>query len=140
MYENYTTQSLPNKSYRELLGSALCVFNSNNNFIIENILKHKNNQGHTWYKLIDLTSGKLLEIMIKTITPNKSDNIYILFKDILNTRNRIIHSYQVTHCNSQILATKDKNDTQFFIEEEILLNFIKKNEELSSLLHEYRGY
>ena len=33
MYENYTRQSLPTKEYRELLGSAICVFNSNNSFI-----------------------------------------------------------------------------------------------------------
>ena len=37
MYEPYTRQSLPSKEYRELLGSALCVFSSNNGFIIENI-------------------------------------------------------------------------------------------------------
>lgn len=39
MYEKYSRQALPEKQYRELLGSALCVFNSNNSFIIENILK-----------------------------------------------------------------------------------------------------
>lgn len=33
MYEPYTRQSLPSKEYRELLGSALCVFSSNNGFI-----------------------------------------------------------------------------------------------------------
>ena len=38
MYENYTRQSLPSRKYRELLGSAVCVFNSNNSFVIENIL------------------------------------------------------------------------------------------------------
>lgn len=38
MYEAYTRQSLPSKKYRELLGSALCVFNSNNSFMIENII------------------------------------------------------------------------------------------------------
>lgn len=39
MYENYTRHSLPDKEYRELLGSAICVFNSNNSFIIENVLR-----------------------------------------------------------------------------------------------------
>ena len=34
MYEDYTRQALPSKYYRELLGSAMCVFNSNNAFII----------------------------------------------------------------------------------------------------------
>ncbi len=35
MYESYSKQALPSKEYRELLGTALCVFNSNNNFVIE---------------------------------------------------------------------------------------------------------
>lgn len=39
MYENYTRQSLPDADYRALLGSAISVFNSNNAFIIENILR-----------------------------------------------------------------------------------------------------
>lgn len=42
MYESYTKQSLPTKQYRELLGSAVFVFNSNNAFIIENILNYDN--------------------------------------------------------------------------------------------------
>lgn len=42
MYEPYTRQSLPSKEYRELLGSALCVFSSNNGFIIENIIHTSN--------------------------------------------------------------------------------------------------
>ena len=40
MYESYSQQALPSKEYRELLGSSLCVFNSNNSFLIENILKY----------------------------------------------------------------------------------------------------
>lgn len=140
MYENYTRQALPNRYYRELLGSALCVFNSNNSFIIENILKHENGQKHTWYKLIDLTAGNLLNIMNETITMNINEDIYNLFRDILSIRNRIVHSYQVTHCDSQILATKDKNNIQSLIEEKDLLDFIKKNEDLSTLLYRYRGY
>lgn len=51
MSENYTRQALPSRSYRELLGSAVCVFNSNNQFI-ENILLNYN-----WYELIEMTSG-----------------------------------------------------------------------------------
>ena len=42
MYEEYSRQALPSKKYRELLGSALCVFNSNNAFVIENILRVDN--------------------------------------------------------------------------------------------------
>ena len=49
MYEDYTRQSLPSKEYRELLGSALCVFNSNNAFIIENILREDGGANYNWY-------------------------------------------------------------------------------------------
>jgi hypothetical protein len=59
MHENYTGQALPSKSYRELLGSALCVFNSNNAFIIENILRTDSKSQYNWYRLMDLESGKL---------------------------------------------------------------------------------
>lgn len=47
MYESYTRQALPSKEYRELLGSAICVFNSNNAFVIENIL-HTNSDDFDW--------------------------------------------------------------------------------------------
>jgi hypothetical protein len=47
MYENYTRQALPSKKYRELLGSALCVFNANNAFVIENILRSDDNHSST---------------------------------------------------------------------------------------------
>ena len=56
MYENYTRQSLPSKKYRELLGTAICVFNSNNSFVIENILRE--DESYTWDCLIDKESGK----------------------------------------------------------------------------------
>ena len=59
MYEKYTHQSLPSKYYRELLGSAICVFNSNNAFIIETVLRLDASKQYNWYKLIDLKSGKL---------------------------------------------------------------------------------
>ena len=61
MYEFYTRQALPDKEYRELLGTALCVFNSNNSFIIENILKNDIDKVYNWYELIDAESGKLIE-------------------------------------------------------------------------------
>ena len=55
MYESYTRQSLPSKEYRELLGTAICVFNSNNAFIIENVLRY--NTDSTWYEFMNKTSG-----------------------------------------------------------------------------------
>lgn len=41
MYESYSRQALPDRKYREILGAALYVFNSNYDFLIENILHIK---------------------------------------------------------------------------------------------------
>ncbi len=144
MYEAYTRQSLPSRKYRELLGSSLCVFNSNNSFIIENILANDPNKEYSWYDLIDLTSGKLSKPIKETITKKSNTKISNLFADIILRRNRIIHSFQITLPNSseneQILATKDKQHNQFHITKDYLLDFIKLNEKLSSMLHEFRGH
>lgn len=68
MYEPYTHQSLPSKKYRELIGTAICVFNSNNSFIIENILRVDAEGKYTWYALIDKMSGHLKNDITDTIT------------------------------------------------------------------------
>ena len=139
MYESYTRQALPSKEYREILGAALCVFVSNNQFIIENILNI--DPLNSWYKLIDKTSGELRKDVKNTISEIANKDIEILFEEIVNKRNRIIHSFQYTTCNNeQELATKDKNNKQFHIDNKYLLNFIKLNEKLSDKLHELRGY
>lgn len=141
MYEEYSKQSLPNRKYRELLGSSLCVFNSNNAFIIENILRIDNDK-YNWSDLIDKTSGNLVPIVEKTISKvTKNNVISTMFSDLVNTRNRIIHSFQITdEVGNQLLATKERNGTQYRITEEELFIFIKKNELLSSELHKFRGY
>ena len=139
MYESYTRQALPSKNYRELLGSALCVFNSNNSFLIENILKNPENN-ENWYKLLDKTSGRLCN-KLKFIKEGYRQIIAERFTRIVSMRDRIVHSFQITDSKgNQILATKDKENQQYIITEEYLLDFIKKNEELSSLLHKCRGY
>ena len=144
MYESCTRQSLPIKRYRELLGSAIFVFNSNNAFIIENILKCDDLDKYDWYHLIDLESGHLKESVHKVITSKCGDKIETLFAKIIKMRNRIIHSYRVTNASGeQILATKERvkdGNRQFEITEEYLLNFIAFNQELSDLLHNLRGY
>ena len=141
MYETYTRQSLPDKKYRELLGTAICVFNSNNGFIIENILRNDPSQCYTWYDLIDKTSGELLTPIKATITKNSNTNIANLFGQLLWERNRIIHSFRVTNENSeQVLHTKNKMNVQYEITEELLMEFIKSNEKLSDMLHKFRGY
>lgn len=141
MYEEYSKQSLPNRKYRELLGSSLCVFNSNNAFIIENVLRIENDK-YNWSDLIDKTSGNLVPIVEKTISKvTKNNVISTMFCDLVNTRNRIIHSFQITdEVGNQLLATKERNGTQYRITEEELFIFIKKNELLSSELHKFRGH
>ena len=140
MYEKYTSQSLPEKDYRELLGSAICVFNSNNNFIIENIVKGDKNNQYIWHDLIDLSSGDL-EKAIKEIITQKTGNTKIgkLFGKLCEIRNRIVHSFQITNEEGeQILASKNKEGIQYRITKEYLLNFIKLNEKLSLELYKYR--
>ena len=140
MYESYTRQALPSKEYRELLGSAICVFNSNNAFVIENIL-HTNNDDFDWFSLIDKESGKLRASIKATITAVAGDEIEVLFAEIVEMRNRIIHSFQITYDGEQILATKTKvadGNVQFKITKEYLRDFIKKNQLLSNLLYKYR--
>lgn len=142
MYEHFTQQSLPDKGYRELLGTAICVFNSNNGFIIENILNHDGNNKYSWYDLIDGTSGELLEPIKDTITlfSGKTD-IANIFSELIRKRNRIIHSFRITdELGRQVLATKDKKHTQSLITEEYMMDFIRENNELSNLLHQFRGY
>ena len=141
MYENYSRQSLPTKQYRELLGSSIRVFNSNSSFIIENIIREEDT--YNWHDLIDIESGRLARIVKSTISKKSNESIAELFDNIVEMRNRIVHSFQITYNEEQILATKTKakdGNLQFLITEEYLLRFIKLNEELSSLLHKLRGY
>lgn len=143
MYENYTRQAVPSRKYRELLGTAISVFNLNNAFVIENILRSDDNGQYDWYSLIDRESGKLKEPIQNTIAKKTNEEIGKLFSEIVTMRNRIIHSFQITYDGQQILATKTRikeGNQQFIISEEYLLKFIKKNEELSSVLHRFRGY
>ncbi|PIC73712.1 selenium binding protein [Sporosarcina sp. P17b] len=141
MYEKYSRQALPSKEYRALLGSAICVFNSNNSFVIENILRCDGDEKYNWYELIDKVSGRLSDPIKETITRHSDDTIANLFSNLVNMRNRIVHSFQITaETGEQMLATKTKTGQQFRINENYLFDFIKKNEELSVLLHNFRGY
>ena len=141
MYERYTRQALPSKEYRELLGSAICVFNSNNAFVIENIL-HTDSTTNNWYDLVDLTSGALSRKINDTISRRAGNDIAKLFYELVEMRNRIIHSFQITAENGeQMLATKTRKEDgnrQFRITEDYLMEFIHKNEILSDKLYEYR--
>ena len=141
MYESkLTRQALPEREYRELLGTALCVFNSNTSFVIENILH--SNSSYDWYKLIDQEAGRLCKPIEATISMRAGDEILNLFKIIIEQRNRIVHSFQITdNDGEQRLATKTKiedGNEQFIITEKYLKDFIKLNENLCLKLHQYR--
>lgn len=141
MSEDYTKQALPDRNYRQLLGTALCVFNSNNSFVIENILNNDDKKLYNWFDLIDQTSGDLSQPIKNTITKKSDTQITILFSDLVTKRNRIVHSFQITDGDGkQILSTKNSKDKQYHITENFLLDFIKENDKLSDLLHEFRGY
>ena len=72
------------------------------------------------------------------------EEIEALFAELINQRNRIVHSYRITNKqNEQVLATKTRaveGNKQFEITEEYLLEFIKLNDKLSQMLHKIRGY
>ena len=144
MYKSYTRMSLPSRQYRELLGSALCVFNSNQGFIIENILILDKSTTNDWYNLIDSTAGMLSKPIKNIISAQAGEEIELLFSKIVQMRNRIIHSFGITNtAGEQSLATKEpehKGGRQFEITEDYLMNFISMNEKLSDMLHKLRGY
>lgn len=137
-----TRQALPPENYLILLDASLCVFSSNNVFVIENILRI-DRSNLAWHDLIDLESGQLKPHVARTITKKSGDSsIASLFNEIVSMRNRIIHSLQITaEDGMQVLATKVKKaHEQFRITEDYLVSFLKQIEELSDLLHEHRGY
>jgi hypothetical protein len=111
MYEEYSRQALPPKKYRELLGSAICVFNSNNQFIIENILRI-DNSNYNWYELIDKISGNLSKPVMETITSNSDTKIAALFSEIIGQRNRIIHSLSVVSMGNALIMPGVKQAIQ----------------------------
>lgn len=143
MYEGHTNQSLPSRDYRALLGAALCAFNSNNAFVIEIVLRISGEENGSWFQLTDRTFGSLGKVVREAIEPKYGPAIPDLFSDLVNDRNRIAHSFQITwERGERILTTKEKENEggeQFVITEAFLLESIKKNEELSSLLYECRA-
>lgn len=136
MYDSrLTRQSLPSEKYRILLGTAISVFSSNNGFIIENALRVDDTE--SWHELIDKTSGTVK----RYIDGKLPEDIVELFGELVDERNRIIHGFRITNAyGEQIIATKEKSGRQFEITETYLTEFIRKNEQLADMLHEFRGY
>lgn len=140
--DKLTRQALPPDNYLLLLGASMCVFNSNNAFVIESILR-TSLCTKSWHELIDLESGGLKPHIAETISKTAgSTDIADLFEEVVDMRNRIVHSFQITVENGdQMLATKvRRTHEQFRITEDYLREFIEKNERLSGLLHSFRGH
>lgn len=134
MYEEYTRQSLPDSDYRELLGTAICAFNQNNAFVIENLLR-KGCDGD-WWALTNNTSGPIANKLKKAI--GCDSNLSKLFAELVDERNRIVHSFQITYDGKQVLQTLDKDMNQSRITKERIIEFIENNGQLSAMLHDYR--
>ena len=92
--------------------------------------------------VINKMSGKLLRHVENQFEKRNAGKVLELFEELIEKRNRIIHSFQITDSNGQqTLATKEKEtDKQFQITEEYLFDFIRENEKWSNELHNLRGY
>lgn len=133
--QNLTGIPLPTDKYVRLLGTSMSVFAYNNGLVIENLVN--SNPKYNWYDLTDKESGQLKKAVSMVMGPEIGN----MFSNVVDMRNRIIHSFRVTSKGNQILATKDrKTQDQFDITEEYMYEFIKKNNELCYMLTDFRGY
>lgn len=67
MYKVVYKATTSKKEYRALPGSALCIFNSNFTFVIENIFR-KNPNRYQCHELIVLENGKLKNRLVLRMT------------------------------------------------------------------------
>lgn len=131
-----TRQSLPPEDYLVNLGISTCVFNSNISFLIENFMNLTAEETDFWFELNSFTSGQLLKY-IKKHNVNELIDSY----ELINMRNRIVHSFQATVDKQQILISLDtKTKEQILINNDYLKKFIEMNERLCGNLYKIRGY
>lgn len=106
------------------------------------IKEHHNNSDERWIDLIELTAGWLLNYKDKIITI-LGEEIYNLFSELVDKRNSIIHSIPTGEKVDNYVIPVYRNDSKHKyvrINKKYLIDFIKKNEKLSSLIHSFRGY
>ena len=154
MYESYSRQALPDRKYREILGAALYVFNSNYDFLIENILHIKDKlqlkNDIDWWNLMNLEAGKLKRKLQQDSSFEPYREIFDHhpslmgeFNHLKNRRNRIVHSFTAASdhdSHKQVLYSLDpKTKEQEEITEAYLLEFIKENEVFALRLDEFRN-
>lgn len=81
----------------------MCTLNSSNLFIIENILKI-DSKNYNKLDLINKTFKNLLSVIDEIITSvTQNDKISIIFNELVNIRNKIVHSFQITDENGNQL-------------------------------------
>lgn len=140
---NITRQSTSDEEFLYLLGLCQWVFNSNFNFIIEMIDKeHHDKSDERWNLLIEFTAGKLLGYKNKILTILGQD-IYELFDELIDERNAIIHSIPTGEKVDNYVIPIYRNDSKkayIRIDKKYLRNFIEKNQRLTDLIYEIRGY
>ncbi len=139
---NITKQSITDEEFLKLLGIALWVFNSNCHFIIEMTDKeHHNNSEESWYKLKNLSAGKLKDHK-NNVENILGKEIFNIFNKIIEIRNSIVHSFPTGEKvdGNVIPMYMGKNDNKYtIIDKTYLIEFIKLNEKLNGLIYEKRG-
>ena len=81
----------------------MCTLNSSNLFIIENILKI-DSKNYNKLDLSNKTFKNLLSVIDEIITSvTQNDKISIIFNELVNIRNKIVHSFQITDENGNQL-------------------------------------
>lgn len=91
--ETLTRQSLTNFDYLALIGIANWVFNSNVEFLIENIDKeHHGRSNISWFVLIEETADQLVQKHEKLIRLIIGDTGFELFRTLIAKRNAIVHA------------------------------------------------
>lgn len=145
-----TRLALPkDNTYLFRLGIALYGFNSINSFMTEIICHIDEKQNRT--KLLDLESGKVLDVFRQTLKIIKSQKqhkeIYSvmnetanLFEQLNSERSDFVHAYPITNKrNEQILhRRKDSKNKYFEVDNDFLDSFISRLHNVSSLLYKIR--
>ncbi|WP_240516046.1 hypothetical protein [Candidatus Izimaplasma sp. ZiA1] len=106
-------------------------------------MRNDTQQLYNWHDLVDVNRmKKIYSAVQKTIPQEHVEEIIELLREIINLRNRIVHSFRITSStNEQILATKNPDtQQQYEINEEFLKAFIDFNNQLSDRLHDLRGF
>jgi hypothetical protein len=146
-----TRLALPkDDTYLYRLGIALYGFNSINSFMTEIICHIDNSQDRT--KLLDMESGKVLDMFRKTLKNIKSEDRYSsiwtiteevanLFENLNTERTDFVHAYPITNKdNEQILhRRKDSKKKYFEVGNNFLDDFIRRLNDVSVGLYKIRG-